>query len=71
MVPPFDIFRVEKDGSLIWCEAAATLEIAKARVEGMAAARPSQYVIYSQKTGHRLVIKGNGAPPEPSHGPVN
>ena len=63
MVPPFDIFRVEKDGSLIWCEAAATLELAKARVEAMAASKAAQYVIYSQKTGHRVIIKPNAEAP--------
>ena len=33
MVPPLEIFRVEADGALIWCECADSLEIAVRRIE--------------------------------------
>ena len=57
MIPPLDVFRVEKDGKLRWLEAAETLEIAKARIEILGAMSPGEYVVYSQKTGHKTVVK--------------
>ena len=56
MVPPFDILRVLQDGAPLWMEAAQTLEEAKARVQQLAATQPGSYVIFSQKTGNRILI---------------
>jgi hypothetical protein len=59
MIAPFDIFK-DKQGSLIWCGTAATLEEAQAKVRDLAASEKTEYVIFSQKTGNRLVIQPDG-----------
>ena len=56
MVPPFDIFKVV-DGHFLWVEAVPTLDAAKARVTDLMAIRPTQYLIFSQKTGHKILLK--------------
>ena len=56
MVPPFDIFRLDEDGSLQWLQTADNLQAAKLRIEVLALSNPGQYVIFSQKTGHKTVI---------------
>ena len=56
MVPPFDIFKLQKDGSLRWCETADTVEAAKARVTALAETSPARYIIFDQQTGDRIVI---------------
>ena len=56
MVPPFDIFRLEKDGSLQWLQTADSLQAAQLRIEVLGLSAPGQYVIFSQKTGHKTVI---------------
>jgi hypothetical protein len=61
MIPPYDIFRTEPNGSSRWLEAASTLDDAKARIQAMAAIAPGEYLIVSQRTGNRLVMKFNGA----------
>ena len=46
-----------------WIEAVADLGIAKARVAALMQANPCEYLIFSQKTGHKISIKptnGNG-----------
>jgi len=63
MVPPFDILRVLKDGAPLWMEAVQTLEEAKARVQQLAATEPGTYVIFSQKTGNKILM-GAGAASE-------
>jgi hypothetical protein len=60
MIPPYDIFKVETTGSR-WIEAAATLEDAKACVQRLGALSPGEYLIMSQKTGNKLVIKLDSA----------
>ena len=69
MLVPFDIFKVEKDGSLRWCEAAETFEAARARIELLHAslAAAAQYVILNQETGQRTVVERSG--PAPSQTP--
>lgn len=49
MFPPYNIFRVQSDGSLRWMEAAEDMERAKALVKGLAAASPGEYVITNLK----------------------
>jgi len=60
MISPLDVFKVEKDGKLRWLETAETVEAAKARIAVLAAKAPGEYVIYSQKTGHKTVVKTGG-----------
>jgi hypothetical protein len=66
MVPLFDIFRIQEDGALRWCEAADSLESAKARVRALAEFAPAQYILVNQQTGQKLIIDPcNPAVPQP------
>ena len=60
MVAPFDILRVLNDGASLWMEAAQTLEQGKARVPQLAATLPGSYVIFSQKTGNKILLTPDG-----------
>lgn len=51
MVSPFDIYRVFKDGQLLWVEAALTLDDAMAQAKKLGASQSGEYLIHSQKTG--------------------
>ena len=57
MIPPLDIFLVAKDGQLIWKAAADNLESAQRRVNLLMGVEPGDYVIYSQKTGHKTIVR--------------
>jgi hypothetical protein len=64
MVPSLDIFRIES-GDLRWCEAAANMETAKARIEELALSTRGNYFISDQKSGQRIhvnVESGHGGP---------
>ena len=60
MLPPFDIFRVETDGHIVWKDTAETLDLARLRIKILMVSQPGDFVIYSQKTGHTTVVKSNG-----------
>ena len=63
MITPFDILGFDISNEMLWIEAAADLGIAKARVAALMQAKPCEYLIFSQKTGHKISIKptnGNG-----------
>jgi hypothetical protein len=55
MAPSLDIFRIES-GGVLWCEAAATMETAKARIQKIALSSPGNYLILDQKTGQRIPV---------------
>jgi hypothetical protein len=57
VIAPFDIFRTAKDGQLMWCGTAASLDEAKTKVHELMASEKTDYVIFSQKTGNRLVVQ--------------
>jgi hypothetical protein len=57
MLPPLDIFRVESDGHLLWKAAAETLDAARRRIKILMASEPADYVIYSQQTGHKTLVR--------------
>ena len=57
MIPPFDIFRVANDGKLLWKAAAETLESAQHRIKLLMSVEPGDYVIYSQKTGNKTLVR--------------
>jgi hypothetical protein len=63
VIPAFDIFKIDKDGHLIWCAAAMTFEEANARAAALALANQSEYVVFNQKTGKHSTIR-----PQPAHG---
>lgn len=50
MIPRYEIFRLEKDDSLVWCDAVHTLDTAKGRIALLTAKTPSQYVIFNRVT---------------------
>lgn len=56
MSPPFNIFKVQSDGRLLWMESVGDMERAKARVKKLATSSPGEYVITAQ-TGERISIK--------------
>jgi hypothetical protein len=57
VIAPFDIFRVDEPDGMLWIEAAAELEAAKARVGALMQTTPCEYLIFSQKTGHKISIE--------------
>ncbi len=60
MTARFDLFRMEADGGVRWCESAETLEDAKARIQRLAALSPGQYLVLNQGTGAKLVFTLDG-----------
>ena len=54
MIAPFEIFRFDISNEMLWIEAVADLEIAKARVAESMQAEPCEYLIFSQKTAKRF-----------------
>ena len=61
MIPPFDIFRVEIDGHLVWKGTAETLDLARLRIKILMDSEPADYLIHSQQTGHKMVVKADGS----------
>ena len=57
MIPAFDIFKTDKDGHLIWCATAMTLEDANAQAAALAQANQFVYVVFNQKTGKHSTVR--------------
>jgi hypothetical protein len=58
MFDPFDIFKVEHNGSVRWLRAIADLERAKSYVSKvLVVAAPADYLILNQRTGERIIIQ--------------
>jgi hypothetical protein len=64
MYPPFDIFRIDSEGQPVWVEAAETLSDARLRVNTLRRVKRSDYVIYSQRTGHKSFVRQGDAAEE-------
>ncbi|HEV2617941.1 MAG TPA: hypothetical protein VGU63_15175 [Candidatus Acidoferrales bacterium] len=64
MSPTFDIFEVEPGGSVLWRGTAAAFEEAKEFVEKLGKSRSRDYIIFSLKTGMKVVIKPDGSATE-------
>lgn len=60
MDSPFDIFRVEDGGSLLWRGSAASVDEAKARVLELAKSWPAEYIIINLQSGLKLSIAATG-----------
>jgi hypothetical protein len=60
MTPPFDLFRIEND-RLVRQGTAETLDVARLHVKILMVGQPGDYVICSQQTGHKMVIKADGS----------
>jgi hypothetical protein len=65
MIPPFDIFRTDKTGHVLWCERADALEEAEASAKALAERYHRDCIILSQKTGNNLRI--SPGPSDSSH----
>jgi hypothetical protein len=57
MLPPFDIFKIEDNGDVLWMRSADDWKSARLAVEKLMAASPHKYVIHSHNTNNDLVIK--------------
>jgi hypothetical protein len=58
MLDPFDIFKVEQNGSVKWLRAIADVERAKSYVvKILVIAAPADYLILNQRTGERIMIQ--------------
>jgi hypothetical protein len=57
MIAPFDIFRKDEAGELVWCEEAKNLDEAKMKIEALAKSRRATFVIFCQKTGERVTVE--------------
>jgi hypothetical protein len=60
MESPFDIFRAEDEGSLLWRGSAASLDEAKARILELAQSCPAEYVIVNLQSGLRVSVAATG-----------
>jgi hypothetical protein len=56
MIPPFDLFQVMQDTQPLWLEPASTLDDARAGVNELRKSNPGEYLIISQKIGHKISI---------------
>jgi hypothetical protein len=57
VLEPLDIFKMQKDGTYVWKAAAESFELAKSKVEQLATTSPGDYIIHSQITGDKTVIR--------------
>lgn len=58
MLDPFDIFKLEQNGSVRWVRAITDLERAKSCVlKALAIGTPADYLILNQRSGERIIIK--------------
>ena len=60
MAHKLDIFKVDANG-LIWQGTADDLAGAKSNVRTLRAKSPGDYVIFSQQTGDKIVVKADGS----------
>jgi hypothetical protein len=56
MPTTLDIFRLEKDGAVVWKGTAENLEVAKLSVKVLANTSPGDYMIFSRATGDKTVL---------------
>ncbi len=57
MLAPFDIFRVEPNGEVLWIKAAEDWKSARIAVQELMASSPNEYLIFSHRTNNRLLVK--------------
>ena len=62
MIAPLDIFIKTEDGTYVWKAAADSFELAKSKVEELAVNAPGEYMIFSQTTQNKIVVKPDGSP---------
>jgi len=54
VIPRFDIFRFDTSKEMLWIRTVADLDIAEACVVSLMQDEPCEYLIFSQKTGHKF-----------------
>ena len=58
MLDPFDIFKMEQNGSVSWVRAINDFERAKSYINQVLTIAPSaDYLILNQRTGERIIIQ--------------
>jgi hypothetical protein len=58
MLDPFDIFKMEQNGTVSWVRAISDFGRAKCYVlKVLANATPADYIILNQRTGERIIIQ--------------
>jgi hypothetical protein len=57
MLETLDIFIKMEDGTYVWKAAAESFELAKSTVQRLSATSPGEYMIFSQTTGNKIVVK--------------
>ena len=58
MLDPFDIFKMEQNGTVRWVRATSDFERAKSYVvKILVIAAPADYLILNQRTGERIIIQ--------------
>jgi hypothetical protein len=60
MAHKVDIFKSDANG-LIWQGTADDLDGAKANVKALRVKSPGDYIIFSQQTGDKIVVKADGS----------
>jgi len=53
-VGPFDIFKKEKDGTLVWIAAVGQLHTAAAMVAELSEKYPGEYRVFDKRTGEMI-----------------
>ena len=57
MTAPYDVFRLEPDGGILWLTAAKTRAEAEAAARQFAQKSKGSYMIFDQLTRHRIVFE--------------
>ena len=52
----FVIFRIEADGSCIWCDNSSSLHLAQLTVKTLAGSIPGRYLIFDHQRGQGIVM---------------
>jgi hypothetical protein len=63
MLPPFDIFRHEENGTVLWIATSGTLEEANQFVAKAMLSHRAEYAIVSLRTGRQHIIEPDGKLP--------
>ena len=64
MTATFDIFEVEPDGRVMWRGSAAAFEEAQELARKLSSSGGREHIIFSPKTGKKVVIKPDGSTAE-------
>jgi|HubBroStandDraft_3_1064219.scaffolds.fasta_scaffold501369_1 hypothetical protein len=56
MFPSFDVFQIDDDGRVVWKGFVESVLAAKATIQKLMQACPSDYLILNQFSGERLVV---------------